>query len=110
MKVIAINASPRKKGNTAILLQTVLDEISTNDVKTEMIHIGGDMMIVGSSYWNQGVGKEKGDVLNDEEGLRTMKKLAENMAWLLSLKQGIDGSPAHPAKKHKKEKVKKKKS
>jgi multimeric flavodoxin WrbA len=42
-----------------------------------------EMIIPGSSYWNIGIGRNKGDVLNDEEGMRTMKKLGENMAWLL---------------------------
>ena len=43
----------------------------------------GEMIIPGSCYWNQGVGREKGEVENDEEGIRTMKILGENMAWLL---------------------------
>jgi len=42
-----------------------------------------EMIIPGSSYWNIGIGKAKGDVLNDEEGLKTMQTLGENMAWLL---------------------------
>ena len=41
------------------------------------------MIIVGSNYWNMGVGLEKGDVEKDEEGIGTMKLLGENMAWLL---------------------------
>lgn len=41
------------------------------------------MFVPGSSYWNIGLGREKGDVSKDEEGLRTMRVLGENMAWLL---------------------------
>jgi multimeric flavodoxin WrbA len=41
------------------------------------------MIVPGSSYWNVGIGLEKGDVEKDAEGLRTMKVLGENMAWLL---------------------------
>ena len=41
------------------------------------------MMIVGSSYWNFAVGMEKGQVLDDEEGMKNMQNLGENMAWLL---------------------------
>ncbi len=41
------------------------------------------MIIPGSSYWNIGIGREKGEVLKDEEGMRTMKDLGKNMAWLL---------------------------
>ena len=41
------------------------------------------MIVPGSSYWNVGVGREKGEVAQDEEGMRTMTTLGENMAWLL---------------------------
>ena len=42
-----------------------------------------EMIVPGSSYWNIGIGREIGDVENDEEGIRTMKTLGQNMAWLL---------------------------
>jgi multimeric flavodoxin WrbA len=38
-----------------------------------------EMVTVGSSYWNIGIG----DVSDDKEGLATMRVLGENMAWLL---------------------------
>jgi hypothetical protein len=41
------------------------------------------MIVPGSSYWNVGIGREVGEVLKDEEGVRTMKTLGQNMAWLL---------------------------
>lgn len=41
------------------------------------------MIVVGSIYWNLGRGLEPGDVQKDEEGLRTMRILGENMAWLI---------------------------
>lgn len=186
MKVVAINGSPRKNGNTSILLKKVLKALEKEGIKTELIQIGGEkvngcvacmkcrkekdgqchkknellnkclsamasadgiligspvyfsditpetkalldvagyalraagnplrhkagaaviavrragamhafdsinhfflineMIIPGSSYWNIGIGKDKGDVLKDEEGLKTMKTLGENMAWLM---------------------------
>ncbi len=43
----------------------------------------GQMIIPGSSYWNIGIGRAKGEVEQDEEGLRTMEALGQNMAWLL---------------------------
>jgi multimeric flavodoxin WrbA len=46
------------------------------------------MIIPGSSYWNLGVGLDKGDVQNDEEGLQTLKTLGENMAWVLKKLEG----------------------
>lgn len=42
-----------------------------------------EMVTVGSSYWNIGIGRERGDVENDTEGMRTMRRLGENMAWVL---------------------------
>jgi len=42
-----------------------------------------EMIIPGSSYWNIGIGREKCEVLKDEEGMKTMKVLGENMAWLM---------------------------
>lgn len=41
------------------------------------------MIVPGSSYWNFVFGRNPGEVLNDEEGMQTIKTLAENMAWLL---------------------------
>jgi multimeric flavodoxin WrbA len=43
----------------------------------------GQMIIVGSSYWNIGMGRNIGDVDADEEGIKTMRDLGINMAWLL---------------------------
>ncbi len=43
----------------------------------------GEMIIAGSSYWNIGIGREKGEVAEDQEGLQTMKTLGENIGWLL---------------------------
>ena len=42
-----------------------------------------EMIIVGSSYWNVGIGRDKGEVKNDQEGMKTMTRLGENMLWLL---------------------------
>lgn len=42
-----------------------------------------EMIVPGSTYWNVAVGREKGEVQNDAEGMTTVKNLAANMAWLL---------------------------
>jgi multimeric flavodoxin WrbA len=42
-----------------------------------------EMIVPGSSYWNIGIGREKGEVKQDAEGVETMKVLGRNMAWLL---------------------------
>ncbi len=186
MKIIAFNGSPRKDGNTAILLQEVLKQFAAPEFETELVHIGGQairgciacgrcvemqnqkcaissdsindyiqmalaadavllgsptyfadvtaemkafidrvgmvgmvngaifqrkpgaaviavrrggsvhafdtinhffqisqMLVVGSSYWNMGYGRNPGEVNQDEEGLQTMQNLGKNMTWLL---------------------------
>lgn len=41
------------------------------------------MPIVTSQYWNQVHGNTPEEVLQDEEGMQTMRTLGENMVWLL---------------------------
>ncbi|NPA94127.1 MAG: flavodoxin family protein [Thermodesulfobacteria bacterium] len=43
----------------------------------------GQMIVVGSSYWNLARGKDPGEVKEDAEGMKTMTDLGDNMAWLL---------------------------
>jgi multimeric flavodoxin WrbA len=186
MKAIAFNGSPRKGGNTEILLKKVLEPISEAGIETELVHIGGRqirgciacykcrenknakcaittdmvndciakmlaayaiilgsptyfadmtsdmkalidragfvagmngrlfsrkigaavvvnrrggatsvqdsinhmflmsrMIVPGSTYWNFGIGREKGEVENDAEGLLNMKDLGETITWLI---------------------------
>ena len=186
MKVVAFNGSPRKDGNTAILIDYVFGQLKNEGIETETVHVGGrpihgctacyecyrkkdrrcviekdevnqyiekmveadgiilgsptyftdvtaemkalidragfvtrangsllrrkvgaavvavrrggqihafdtlnhfflisQMIVPGSIYWNFGVGRNIGDVHQDEEGVKTMKTLGQNMAWLL---------------------------
>ncbi|MBA4388288.1 MAG: flavodoxin family protein [Verrucomicrobia bacterium] len=186
MKVVAFNGSPRKDGNTSLLIHHVFDALNSHGIDTELIQVGGtllrgctacyqcfankngqciqkndilnecvekmqhadgiilgsptyfaditsetkalidragfvsrangnllkrkvgasviavrragaihafdsinhfflisEMIVCGSNYWNIGMGREKGEVEKDEEGVGTMKVLGENMAWLM---------------------------
>ena len=186
MKIIGINGSPRKLGNTEILIKTVFEELEKEGIETEFIQLGGklvhgctaclkcreiqdgrchikndflneviskmieadgiilgspvyfadittemkalidvagyvargnghllkrkvgaaviverrggalhafetmnnfflinQMIVPGSSYWNFAFGAKPGDVLNDAEGIQTMKTLGKNMAWVM---------------------------
>ena len=47
-----------------------------------------EMVVVGSSYWNVGIGRAPGEVEEDAEGVRTMQRLGENMAWALERLRG----------------------
>jgi multimeric flavodoxin WrbA len=42
-----------------------------------------EMIVPGSNYWNLGIGRDPGEIQNDEEGIATFKQLGQNMAWLL---------------------------
>jgi len=41
------------------------------------------MIVPGASYWNIGIGLDRGDVAADSEGLQTMVTLGQNMVWLM---------------------------
>jgi multimeric flavodoxin WrbA len=44
MKVVAFNGSSRKDGNTAILLNTVSDELKVEGIQTELIQLAGETL------------------------------------------------------------------
>jgi multimeric flavodoxin WrbA len=184
MKVLAINGSARKNGNTDILIQTVFEELHKEGIETEVIDLAGqviepckacwacggrkncvhqkdrfraifekmkeadgillgspvysanisanmqalleraavvcdmnpglmthkagasvaaarragsmhavdamnhfflnhEMFVAGSTYWNMAYGQLPGDVTKDEEGIRNMRNLGQNLAFLL---------------------------
>ncbi|NLG34167.1 MAG: flavodoxin family protein [Lentisphaerae bacterium] len=43
------------------------------------------MIVPGSTYWNFGLGVAAGDVLDDDEGLKNMQNLGEQIVWLFRL-------------------------
>lgn len=73
----------KRKPAAAIVSVRRAGAVNVFDAINHFFAING-MMIVGASYWNMGFGREKGECLNDEEGLRNMRILGENFAWLLS--------------------------
>ena len=42
-----------------------------------------DMIQVGSTYWNVVLARAKGETDQDREGVQTLQRFAENLAWLL---------------------------
>ena len=71
MKVGAAVVSCRRGGNTASF-----------DVLNKYFTISG-MPVASSTYWNQVHGFTAEDVKKDIEGLRTMRNLARNMAFMI---------------------------
>jgi len=72
----------KRKLGAAVVAVRRAGSISVFDSINHFFFIS-QMIVPGSSYWNMGVGLDKGDVEKDEEGIMTMKVLGENMAWLL---------------------------
>ncbi|GBC60588.1 flavodoxin family protein [Desulfonema ishimotonii] len=72
----------RRKVGAAVVAVRRAGSVHTFDSINHFFTIG-QMIIPGSSYWNMGIGMDKGDVEKDDEGVQTMKTLGENMAWLL---------------------------
>ncbi len=64
-------ASARRAGTTASI-----------DVLNKYFSIAA-MPIIGSTYWNMVHGNTPDEVVQDKEGLQTMRNLAKNMAWML---------------------------
>lgn len=72
----------RRKVGAAVVAVRRAGAINVFDTINHFFTIG-QMIIPGSDYWNIGIGRNIGDVEQDEEGMNTMKVLGENMAWLL---------------------------
>jgi multimeric flavodoxin WrbA len=72
----------RRKVGAAVVAVRRAGAIHAFDAMNHFFLIS-EMIVPGSSYWNIAIGREIGDVEKDEEGIRTMKVLGRNMAWLL---------------------------
>ena len=77
----------RRKAGAAVVAVRRAGSIHVFDTINHLFFIS-EMIVPGSSYWNVGIGMEKGDVEKDEEGIRTMKILGANMAWLMEKMYG----------------------
>jgi len=51
------------------------------DTMNHMFLMSG-VIVPGSTYWNLGFGREKGEVSKDDEAARNMKDLGQTIAWL----------------------------
>jgi multimeric flavodoxin WrbA len=72
----------KRKVGAAVAAVRRAGAIRTFDTLNHLF-LHGQMIVVGSSYWNVGIGRDPGQVKEDAEALRTMQTLGQNMAWLL---------------------------
>ena len=84
MKVIAINGSPRKHGNTGKALELMADELKLEGIEVETVHVGRELIhgciacgYCGSSELNQ-------CVFNDDIVNETAKRMREADGFILA--------------------------
>jgi len=77
----------RRKVGAAVVAVRRAGAIAAFDAINHFFFIG-EMVVPGSCYWNLGIGLKPGDIEEDEEGVRTMTLLGENIAWLLAKLHG----------------------
>ena len=95
MKVLLLNGSANKNGNTFTALSCRRGGATAAYQTLNMIFEMMNMPVVTSQYWNIAYGLAPGEVTQDTEGMQTMRTLANNMAWLLK-KIHANGNPDYP--------------
>lgn len=66
MKVVAFNGSPRKNGNTSILIGHVFSALEKEGIETELVHIGGKSLRGCNACLECAKNKDKKCVLPDD--------------------------------------------
>lgn len=88
MKVIGINSSARKDGNTAILMNKVFAELNKEGIETELIQLAGQVIEPCKACWACG---GKGNCVHRKDSFREiLEKMKEADGILL-------GSPVYSA-------------
>lgn len=78
---IANDRAFRGKIGAAVVAMRRAGAVHVYDTINHMFLIN-QMIVPGSSYWNLGVGLDKGEVADDAEALANMKNLGETIGWL----------------------------
>ena len=72
----------RRKVGAAVAVNRRAGSLNTFDEINHLFLIS-EMIVPGASYWNVVQALKPGDMLLDDEGVKTMQSLGRNMAWLL---------------------------
>jgi len=48
-----------------------------------MFYLSNDMIVPGSTYWNIVFGQAPGQAVKDEEGMKTIRRFAENVSFII---------------------------
>jgi len=82
MKVVAFNGSPRKEGNTYLLVQKVFDELRKEGIETDYVHIGGKALRGCTACYKCKETKDKRCALPDD-GLNGYIEKMENAQGII---------------------------
>lgn len=85
----------RHKIGAAITVQRRTGGSSSLDCLNHYFTIS-EMPLASSTYWTAIHGGAPGEVLQDEEGVQTLRNLAKNMAWLLKMREQTKESLSTP--------------
>jgi multimeric flavodoxin WrbA len=72
----------RRKAGAAVIAVRRAGAIHAFDSINHFFLIN-EMIVPGSSYWNVSLAHKPGEAERDDEGVRTMRTLGLNMAWLM---------------------------
>ncbi len=67
MKVLAINGSARRDGNTAIMINKVFEELNAAEIETELVQLGGSVIQPCRACWACG---GKGNCVHSADNFR----------------------------------------
>ena len=87
MVALANDAMLKRKVGAAVIAVRRGGSVHAFDSINHLFLIS-QMIVPGSSYWNLSIAWKKGDFQGDREGIRTMRTLGQNMAWLLKRTAG----------------------
>ena len=74
----------RRKIGAAVVAKRRGGGVNVMDAINHLFLIN-QMIIPGSTYWNMGLGSARLDVLDDEEGLKNMRDLGDQIVWLFRM-------------------------
>ena len=75
-----------KVGGPMVVARRAGQNFTLAEMMFFFLHQG--MIVPGSTYWNVAVGREKGEVVKDEEGMGTARNFGKKMVWLIKRIKG----------------------
>jgi len=83
MKVVAFNGSPRKDGNTAILLNFVLEELKNEGIDVKLVQLAGERITGCIACHQCAKNKDQKCVIKDDKANDYIAKMVQAEGFLL---------------------------